>query len=385
MARRNNRNRRTTRQAFGSGFEQLEARDVPAGGLSASVVNGNLVRLATGGGPIDLQADTAAGTPALVGFFTAADGTAAPATFTGSLTTAGQTVRGTFGLKEFSPTGGVAVTAANATVVVGGGGIGVELSDADGAFALLSTGLAGVVEAEDVSDGVGLAVIGVTGLNLDTTTTGVDYRVNTTGAAVDRTVATPIGDVRIQYTTTARVTEVAGPADIAVRGPDGVVVRAGATFTFTPAATGAAVAGSPVAVDLYAGTTRAVTLGSKTAGFTLSADGLGLAANSFTAGEFALPPGGTPVAAGQGSYPATAAGISASFGPVSPTEVRPELRGLSFGPAGLAVDVGVRAIRAAVTLTKGGEAESEDPIGAVADDLAGGPDWPGRSIRAPAG
>src|SRR3712207_7981880 len=45
--------------------------------------------------------------------------------------------------------------------------VGIQLSDAGGALALTQNGLAGRLTTDDVSDGVGLDVVGLPGLGLD--------------------------------------------------------------------------------------------------------------------------------------------------------------------------------------------------------------------------
>src|SRR5262249_22273811 len=112
----------------------------------------------------------------------------------------------------------------------------------------------------------------------------------------------------------------------------------------TEAGDGLALAGEQVGVDLYSGGKRAVTLGSATAGFTLTTDAFALDEDSFTVGGFAFLPAGDPTPPGEGDYsPDQLRSPEAKLGPLAIDGAGLVLDGLTFGPGGLAVNVGLSA------------------------------------------
>ncbi len=331
------------------GSEALEDRLAPAGGLLASLLGDQTVQIRADQGETMLLRGAAVGdAQQLAKFFTAANGSAGSAAFSGTLTVGGEAVAGAFLLREVGPSGGVEVTVADGTVRLGETA-GVRLAAATGAFALLPTGAAGVLTAADGPAGTEVTTFGLPGLDL--ASAGTAFTLNTTGQAVNRSVATPFGPVAIAFADGAEVKRLAGPAEFAVSSATAPVVRVAGNFAVTEVGTGLALAGTQVGVDLYAGGRRAVTLGSAAAGFTLTTDAFALAADSFTVGGFALLPAGSPTPAGQGNYPAGRLAVSASLGPVAFDKVGLVLGGLSFGPGGLTAAVGLSAASASLTFS----------------------------------
>ncbi|WP_435018629.1 PKD domain-containing protein [Tundrisphaera sp. TA3] len=350
-------------------FEPLERREMLAGGLAAQVIGASTVSLFGVNNPVKFTGATAADGQKLTNFFRAPDGQAGSSSIAGTMDVGGQSIQGTFTLSEFSATGGVRVVAAGASLQFGTTQ-GVTLSNADGAFALLPTGPAGAIRSAGSADSVG--VVGLAGLNL-TATAGLSFEVNQTGQAVGRTIPLANRDVVLAFADGSNVVDVAGNADFRVNGTSSTVARVGGSFRMTTADGGLSLAARQVGVDLYAGSTRAISLGSDSASFTLGAAGFAMAAGSFTAGSFALLPTGQPTPAGQGNYPATAVSKSASLGPISLQAVSPVLSGLAFGPGGLSIDVGLSAESASLAFKKDGAAGSAGAgaMNASAEGLAG--------------
>ncbi len=352
-------------------FDFLEPRDMPAGGLSAQIIGGTTVRLFSDSKVVDLTGTTTGDNQNLQAFFNSANGQAGTRSFAGTMTVGNKVIGGTFALSEFGATGGVQVIVAGASMQMGTGQ-GVGLANADGAFALLPTGAAGVVKTGGTAGSN--SVVGIKGLSL-TASAGLSFEVNQTGQSVSKTVTTPTGAVVISYATGANVLDVAGAADFKVAGPSGTAVRVGGSFVMTDptSGTGLAIAGKNVAVDLYAGATRAVSLGSATASFTLGAAGFALGTGTFTAGRFQLLPTNQPDAAGVVSYPAAATSFTANLGPINLQQVSPVLSGLSFGPSGLSTSVGISANTASVTFSKTGAAmgAGDAPMNVAATGLVG--------------
>src|SRR3982751_2702871 len=94
-----NRRRNTPQR----GIEAPEPRLAPAGGLLSQLISDRVVQIqADAGETIRLEA-TAAGASQLTKFFNAPSGSAGTATFDGSLVAGGETVSGSFTLREFGP------------------------------------------------------------------------------------------------------------------------------------------------------------------------------------------------------------------------------------------------------------------------------------------
>ena len=182
--------------------ETLEERTLLTGGLTVDINGGAdpFVRVDTAGdADVEFRGFDSSDDLALATFFSAADGAAVPTTVDASLSVDGRTITGTFTLDEFDSGNGVSIIAVDAGIQFGGP-VGIELSDADGVFALLTSGLAGQITAEDVSDGDGIAVFGLAGLELDSAF-GFDFQINTTDDAVDLSVDAPFGTQTISFAT----------------------------------------------------------------------------------------------------------------------------------------------------------------------------------------
>ncbi len=352
--------------------EQLEAREVPAGGLSASAITGG-VRLNLGGQPVDFLGDTAQDATRLTNFFVAAaDGAAGTTAVSGNFTAGGRTVAGAFGLSEFGALTGVAVVAADATVRLGGA-VGVQLADADGAFAFLAGGVAGAVTAEDATDGVGASVVGLPGVLLDTAG-GLRLDFNTVAGPVNKSVNTPNGPVAVQFPA-AQAARIVGPAEFRVETTAGkAVVRVAGDYALTEVAGGLAVAGTNVGAELYANGTRALLLGSATAAFTLTAaDGFKLTPSTFTVGDFSINPLGSPFQPGAELFPAAKLAKDAKLGPLELKGAGLVLSALQLGPTGVSIMAGLGADTATLAFQKAGAtgAEPGDPVKMDATALAG--------------
>ena len=357
--KRNNRER--SRLQF-AGYESLEDRRLLAGGLNASV-NGSVVLLDLNGESVEIQADRSADAQNLAAFFSANNGDAQPISIQGQLFAGGHAVSGSFALTETSATGGIVITAANASVSLGDPTTGVDLTNADGAFVIVSSGVAGVLSAEDASDGDGLAVYGRPGLRFDSAA-GLRYELNTTELEVDVTIPTPIGDVPILYESQDEVIQFAGPSEFWVDGPDGPALRVAGVFTLTEVdgGEGLDIAGEQVGVDVFAGGLRALTLGSAAAEFTLNGEGFNLVKDSFTVGDFRLSPLGRLLDPGEGTFGDDAIVVPvAPLGPMVIEEISLVLPELSFGPAGLRISTGLAAASATLTFPQTAEEPAEEP------------------------
>ncbi len=348
-------------------FESLERRELLAGGLPYQLIDASkTVEVYPSGQPVDFSGSDAGSTSSLLSFFNAADGSAPSTTFSGSMTVGGETVSGSFTLSERSASGGIDVQVGQANLTFGSSA-GVHLSSASGAFELLPSGAAGVLNAGGTADSV--SVTGFPGLGLTTTSTGLTFEVNETGSPVNDHVGSTNIDI-----TSASALDVSGPATFQISKNQAPLAIIGGQFAMTLDANGGlALSGSEVSVDLYAGSTRAVSLGSATADFSVDPSGFSLSPNSFTVGAFTLLPSGTPADPGSGSYPSSALSASASLGPIALEQVAPTLPSLSFGLSGLSIDVGVSA--ASASLTFGSSSASPDSgdssASASATNLAG--------------
>jgi len=328
------------------GSEALEDRVVPAGGLLSEFLGNGIVQIqADQGETIRIVAEPDGGAEQLTSFFSAPDGKASKAIFTGTMTAGGETVTGAFEFREVSATGGVEVMVTNGTVRLGETA-GIELTAASGAFALVSTGAAGVLRAADGPAGTEVAAFGLPGLNVKST--GLSFELNTTGLAVNRTVVTPFGPVAIAFPDGSAVKDMNGPVEFVVSGASDPVVRVAGAFVITEDGDGLALAGEQVGVDLYAGDLRVITLGSATAGFALTEEAFALDEGSFTVGGFMILPQGEPTAPGAGHYSEDQITISANLGPFAIEELGLIFDGFTFGPGGLSVDVGLSAASASL-------------------------------------
>lgn len=176
-------------------LESLEDRLLLAGGLDVSIVNTSAEKYVLinpeSAEPIKIVAQPAASSQQLFSFFRAEDGEAVPSTIEGRMEVGDQTITGTFTFAELTGRAGVGVTASNAALTFGGS-VGIRLSDAGGAIALLPDGLAARLTTDNVSDGVGLGIVGLPGLSLSSS--DFSYEINTTGKDTDVPVPTPLGD-----------------------------------------------------------------------------------------------------------------------------------------------------------------------------------------------
>ncbi|WP_422931570.1 PKD domain-containing protein [Singulisphaera sp. PoT] len=352
-------------------LEALECRDLPAGGLASQVLDASTVRIDPGQNQVDFSGSTAADSQSLINFFNVPDGQAGSASFRGSMSVGGEQIQGAFWLTENGANSGVKVVVAQASMVFGSGQ-GVAILGATGAFELLSTGAAGVLKAGSSADSLG--IVGVDGLAIGDTPDGLSFEVNQTGHAIHQQISTANGDVAIDFNDGASVLRLAGAVDFKVAGDSGTLARVGGDFTMTRGEDdGLVIAGEQVTVDFYAGGTRAVTLGSASADFTLDAAGFSLADDSFTVSAFAFLPAGQPVGADEGNYTSEAMKASATLGPIALVNVSPVLAGLSFGPGGFNVNVGVSADSASLTFQKAGTTpdSGDAPLGATATTLVG--------------
>ncbi len=344
-------------------FEALERRELLAGGLPYQLINSSqTVEVYSSDPHVDFSGNSSDSTSLLTSFFNATSGTASSTTFAGNMTVGGETISGTFTLSEISASGGIDVQVTSASLTFGSGA-GVQLSNASGAFELLPAGAAGVLNAGGTADSV--SVSGLLGLGLSTTSTGLTFEVNETGSPVNDTVGSTAIDIP-----TSQALDLSGPAafQILKESHDAqghlithTLATIGGQFSMTPVQTGGlSLSGTEVSVDLYTGTTRAVSLGSASASFTLNSSGLALVANSYTVGSFHILPSGTPDTPGSGSYPSTAASTSANLGPISLENLSPTLSTLSFGPTGLNANVGLSADSASLTFSTGTSSDSGD-------------------------
>jgi Ca2+-binding RTX toxin-like protein len=320
--------------------EELETREVPAGGLS-TLINGSTVTIGTAPNTTIFAGKTAADTQALAAFFSSPDGQAKAVSVAGTLTAGGTTVSGSFALAEFGPTSGVSVLAADASVQLGNE-TGIRLSQADGAFAILPSGTAGFLNSEDFTDGVGVDVVGLAGLRLDSTAAGLNYRINQTGQPVSKTVTGPNGALVINFTDSTKVKQIDGAADFSVSGSKNKLLRVGANFTASETGTGVNLSGSQVGLDVYTGSVRAVTAGSASANFKLDPDGFALI-GGFSVGSFFPLPLGQPIPAGEGNYPAGPVSFDVALGPLQLTTVSPVVSDLQFASTGFSVNLGLSA------------------------------------------
>jgi hypothetical protein len=221
---------------------------------------------------------------------------------------------------------------------------GVQLSNADGVLVLNQEGLAGRVTSVDGTEGIGVEVFGLPGLALDSET-GLSFEINTTDAAVDTTVETPDGETAWQLDE-VDIDRLQGAADFRVSGTDGTLLRIGGSFTATESDETLEIAGSQVTVDLYAGSIRAITLGSVGASFTLDASAFALDGDLTVDSFFPLPLG-QPIPADTDLYVPSTGGFSVSLGPLDIEDLVPVVSSLSFGPDGFEVDT----IRASASLS----------------------------------
>ncbi|HEU5117014.1 MAG TPA: hypothetical protein VFT74_10150, partial [Isosphaeraceae bacterium] len=328
-------------------FESLEKRELLAGGLPYNLIDSDtVVEVYSSGKAVDFSGSNATSTGTLKQFFAAPDGQAATSTFSGQMTVGNQTIDGSFTLSEISASGGIDVQVGSASLTFGSGA-GVSLSGASGAFELLASGAAGVLNAAGSADSVSLS--GLKGLQLTTTDAGLTFEVNETGSAVHDSVGSTAIDL-----SDGQTFDVTGPSAFEVSTDTGTLARIGGNFTMTPASAGGlALSGQEVSVDLYAGSTDAISVGSATAVFSLDSSGLALVNNSFTVGGFSLLPS-SPPEPGSGSYSTSAKSASASLGPVSFQNVSPTLSSLSFSPTKLSVGVGLSADSASLSFVKSG-------------------------------
>ena len=348
-------------------FEGLEKRELLAGGLPYQLIDSSkTVEIYPSGQPVDFSGSDAGSTASLLSFFNAPNGSAPATTFSGSMTVGGETVSGSFTLSEISDSGGLDAQVGQASLTFGSGA-GVQLSSSSGAFELLPSGAAGTLNAGGSADSV--SVSGLPGLNLSTTAAGLTFEVNETGSPVDVSV----GSTKIDIAA-ASALDVSGPAAFRISKDQAPLALIGGQFSMTlDTQGGLALSGSEVSVDLYAGSTRAVSLGSASADFSLDPSGFSLSPSSFTVGSFALLPSGLPADPGSGSYPSSALSASASLGPITLEQVAPTLPLLSFGPSGLSIAVGVSAASASLSFGSSGASpdSGDSSAGASATNLAG--------------
>ncbi|MCB9937169.1 MAG: beta-propeller fold lactonase family protein [Planctomycetaceae bacterium] len=353
--------------------ETLERRDLLAGNLAVDVVQGTqaFVRLTPPSGQeVHIRGNNTSDTARLLAFFSSPDGAATVTTINGSLTVVddtatgeGRVIAGTFTLDEFAAGDGVAIVAANADVQFGDD-VGIQISDADGAFALLSSGLAGRLAAEDASDTDDITVVGLLGLEFDSPF-GISYEVNTTGAAVNVTVPTASGDQNISFDNS--VEQVTGPAEFHVDGTAGSIVAAEGVFTITEDVSGTlAIAAADVGVTLSTGDVRVASMASATAAFTLGVDTetstptFALVQNSFTVSGFQLLPRGTITNLDASNAGAGAQVLpKANIGPLSLSFVNMTLPTLTLAGDELNVGAGVFAKEGTLTFKKDGDTTSD--------------------------
>ncbi|MFO0937166.1 MAG: PKD domain-containing protein [Gemmataceae bacterium] len=352
-------------------IEQFEDRIVPVGGLNVSILPDSMVKINPGSAnEMVLTAESVADKQGLTTFFGSADGQAAPQFVNASLTAGGQTVTGSFALSEFAGgTSGVALAAGGASVMLGSTA-GIQLTGADGAFALLSNGVAGVLSAADTGAS-SVDVVGLKGLDLNSDA-GMTYRVNTTGAAVNRSVTVAGQAVPISFADGKPVDQIDGAADFRINGASGPLIRFGAQFIATISGDQLSLAANQMTTDLYTGTVRALTIGTVSASFTLDSSAWTLS-SPLTINEFFPLPLGKPIGANEGNYSTTGGltGFNVPLGPLQITHLAPEMKALSFGPAGLNLYVGLSADSASLTFGKAGSSKDSGSLYAAATGLTG--------------
>ncbi len=364
--------------------ETLEERTLLTGGLTVDINGGAdpFVRVDTAGdADVEFRGFDSSDDLALATFFSAADGAAVPTTVDASLSVDGRTITGTFTLDEFDSGNGVSIIAVDAGIQFGGP-VGIELSDADGVFALLTSGLAGQITAEDVSDGDGIAVFGLAGLELDSAF-GFDFQINTTDDAVDLSVDAPFGTQTISFAT-GGVHQLQGAAVFHVDSAIGRVVSTSADFTVTENGDGNLnIAAGDVKATLSAGDVDAVSLASATATFSLGEDAesglpaFEMASGSFVVSGFSLLPTGN-----LDTEPDSETGeagefvlLKANLGPLSLSKVSVTFPTFSLIGDELTVGAGLKAKEASLSFKrKPSEAESMDDTmdGSGGDDTTTG-------------
>lgn len=354
-------------------LESLEDRLLPAGGLTASIIDTPTEKYAlinpASADPIKITALHDGASHQLFNFFRAPDGQAASTTIEGRVEFGGQAITGTLTFSELTGRPGIGVTASNAAVTFGGD-VGIQLSDAGGAIALVPTGLAARLTTDNVSDGVGLAIVGLPGLSL--ASSAFSYEVNTTHADANIPVPTPLGIENLSFA--GGTNRLQGDATFSVGGPS-PAFSVGGDFTVTRGGDNLLIGGTGTDLTLYAGSVQAVALSSETSEFRLGLNDddqptFALVEDSFTVNGFTLLPGqGLPALSSGGGGPLT---FSASLGPIALEEVGLVLPNLSFGPGGLSVQVGLTAASASLSFAKEGvEGDQAGLMSAVAEDLTG--------------
>ncbi|WP_422923846.1 PKD domain-containing protein [Singulisphaera sp. PoT] len=353
-------------------LESLEDRLLLAGGLTASIIDTPTEKYAlinpASTEPIKIFAQNDAASLQLFDFFRAPDGQAVSTTIEGRIESDDQEITGTFTFEELSGQTGVGVTVSDAALTFGNA-VGIQFTGAGGAMALVPSGLAARITTDNVSDGTGLEVVGLPGLGL--ASSNFSYEINTTGADVDIAVPTPLGTENL--TLDDGTDQLEGDATFTVGGP-APAFTVGGEFTITRGDNVLLIGGVGVALTLYAGPVKAITLSSETADFTLGQDEddkptFALVDDSFTVSGFTLLPGQGLPGISSGGDQLT---FSASLGPIALEEVGLVIPALSFGTEGLSVDVGLSAASASLSFAKEGtEGESSGLMSAVAEDLTG--------------
>ncbi|WP_406694298.1 PKD domain-containing protein [Singulisphaera sp. Ch08] len=353
-------------------LEFLEDRLLLAGGLTASIIDTPTEKYAlinpASAEPIKIVAQHDSESQRLFNFFSAADGQAVSTTIEGRVEFGNQVITGALTFAELTGRPGVGVTASNAAVNFGGA-VGIQLSDAGGAMALVPTGLAARLTTDNVSDGVGLAIVGLPGLSL--ASSAFSYEVNTTGNAADIPVPTPLGTENLSFA--GGTNRLQGDATFSVGGLS-PAFSVGGDFTVTRNSNTLLIGGVGIDLTLYTGSVRAVALSSETAEFTLGLNedddpAFALVEDSFTVSGFTLLPGQGLPAVSSGGGQLT---FSASLGPIALEEVGLVIPNLSFGSGGLSVQLGLSAASASLSFAKeGAEGDESGLMSAVAEDLTG--------------
>lgn len=308
----------------------LEDRIMLTGQLAVQLVDGADTHVLVNPGTddeIQVFGHSDADLNAAATFFLAPDGAAGTATIDGRIVAGGEEVSGTFTLTEFATGGGVAVEANNISVRLGNA-VGIQLSDADGVFVIHSDGFAGQVDVADTGGSDDIEVFGLNGLQLDSAV-GLQFEINTTDAAVDRTVSTVGGDVPIDIM--ANTEQIVGPGEFRVDGVLGPVAKTNGALTITENAGdegNLTIGATNVRATLAVGDVNAATVASQTATFSLGVDvdsdtgaetpAFRLDGNSFVVGGFVLLPNGSEaVDPTNGGVGGRAVLTKASLGPLS--------------------------------------------------------------------
>jgi 6-phosphogluconolactonase (cycloisomerase 2 family) len=300
-------------------------------------------------------------------FFSSADGDAAPVLFEGTIHVGDRILSGAFDLTEAADASRVTIVAANVSIAFGHDA-GIQLTNADGVFVLSDDGLAGRVSVIDGTNGEGIDTFGMPGLHLDSQT-GMSYELNTTEAAVNTTVSTNGGQIALDLEA-PNLDRLQGAADFSISGNAGTLLRIGGDFTITDSGDSLAIDGSQVTIDMYAGSVRAITLGSVEASFSLDSSAFALDGD-LTVDSFFVLPVGQPIPADTNLYVPGNGGFSVDLGPVKLVDLVPVFSDLSFGPDGFNVNLGLSAASASIGFVKSGGEESDESIGAQAEDLTG--------------